>query len=97
MPLDGWAWEQIAALRTHPTIAMSEREAQIFFDARCARGWRDAKGIEVARSMPALMADMRRWKRGEAQRQAGGVYERNGSRVSDREEKLRRGAEAATL
>ena len=71
MPEDGWGWDRVLAVAEWATVAMTEAAAQAYFDARTATGWIDASGRAVAKNLPSLTADMRRWRASEPRYQSG--------------------------
>lgn len=70
-PDGGWTQAQVIEAAGCPTVAMKPQDAAEYHDTRCAAGWIDAAGRQVARTIGALKADLRKWKRGAARRKTG--------------------------
>jgi hypothetical protein len=71
MPADGWSLSSVLAESNNPTVAVPEKTAREYYDARTAAGWVDATKRDVARSLEALRSDLRKWKAGEDRRATG--------------------------
>ena len=62
MPIDGWSLTDVSQVAERPTVAMPYTMVQGYFDHRTKKGWVDAGGIPVAKTLQALESDMRSWK-----------------------------------